>query len=202
MKRKVFFQSSWLYVACFIFEIVLILAFIGSIFCLMFDVFPNIGIPKELLIILFFIDTIIFVRLIVVSAKSKIVFESDHIFVPESGGKGKNKIQYEIKVDYSVITEVFFAESHKDSLNLYDCSALPMPYIALNCIDDKQELINIYWYSRKNRIEIADEIIERARRVGNDFTNKTGKELYDELIDLKKKYEKQIKEERKNRHKK
>ena len=202
MKRKVFFQSSWSFIACFVFEIVVSMAAIWTVFGLMFDLIPTRIFPKGVSIAIFGLGAIVLVKVIIISAKSKIVFESDHIFVPESGGKGREKIQYEIKVDYSVITEMFFAESHKDSLNLYDCSALPMPYIALNCIDDKQELINVCLYSKKSRIEIADEIIERARRVGNDFTNKTGKELYYELIDLKKKYEKQLKEERKNRHKK
>ena len=45
-----------------------------------------------------------------------------------------------------------------------------------------QKLINMYWYSKKRLKIILDEIIVRARNVGNDFTSETGEEIYNTFV--------------------
>ena len=49
---------------------------------------------------------------------------------------------------------------------------------------------------------ILDEIIVRARNVGNDFTSETGEEIYNTFVIKRKEEYRELKEQRKNKHRK
>ena len=187
MKRKIFFRGSGLFVFYLSIEMIMEISILYMPFGLIFrQVPPLLSLPIWLLVVIFVIGAILWTYLIVEFARNRIVFEENHIYVPESWGKGREKTQYKTVVDYLTIVEVFLAESHKDSLNRYDCSVLPMPYIVLNCKDNKQERINVNWFSKKQRIKIIDEIINRAKLHGNNFTDQTGEEIYNSFLTAKK----------------
>ena len=198
MKKKVFFQNLWFFYLMFSIEIFIEIGFIWSLF---FVISPDqdtiLVFPQEVLIILFFFGALLWPYEIIKMGRNRIVLDQTKIVVPEQWGKGIDKKQYRVDVDYVDIAEIFLAETQKDSLNLNDCSALPMTYIVINCKNDDQKLINIYWYSKKRKKAILDEIIFRARTYGNDFTTKTGEELYNEFIVERKREYKIMEEERK-----
>ena len=187
MKRKIFFRSSGLFVFYFSIEMIMEISGLYVLFGLIFgQVPPMLSLPIWLLVVILVMGEILWTYVIIQFARERIVFEENQIYVPESWGKGREKIQYKTIVKYLSIDEVFFAESHKDSLNRQDCSVLPMPYIVINCKDNKQKLINVAWHSKKQRIKIIDEIINRAKLHGNDFTHQTGEEIYKSYLTAKK----------------
>lgn len=208
MKKKVFFQNAGIHifslVVMFAMEILFIIALIGTIW---FDFPVYVLLTRPIQIILFFGGLCVWTYGTIGTSRNRIVLDQTKIVVPEQWGKGIEKRQYRVDVDYVDIAEIFLAETQKDSLNLNDCSALPMTYIVINCKNDDQKLININLYSKKRKKAILDEIILRARTYGNDFTTKTGEELYNEFIVERKREYKIMEEERKlkraaRRHKK
>lgn len=203
MKKKTFFQNSWFF--CLMFSIEAFFA-IGCLWCLVSVVFFNqptvLSMPKWLDITIFFMGFCFWVYQMAIWMRDRIVLEPNRIYVPDSWNKTVVKVQYKTEVNYADIEGVFIAETQKDSLNLNDCSALPMPYIVIDCKNGDQKLINMYWYSKKRLKTILDEIIARARYVGNDFTSETGEEIYNTFLVKRKEEYRELKEKRKNKRRK
>ena len=62
---------------------------------------------------------------------------------------------------------------------------------------------NKYVLVFKKRLKIIlDEIIVRARNVGNDFTSETGEEIYNTFVIKRKEEYRELKEQRRNKHRK
>lgn len=197
MKRKVFLQNALIYLfpltlGCAI-EICFIVGIIGTIW-FGFPVF--FAFNRTIQIVVFFLGLCVWTYEIIKLVRNRIILEQDRIFVPENWGKGIEKKQYKVEVNYADIEGIFIAETQKDSLNLNDCSALPMPYIVIDCKNGDQKLINMYWYSKKRLKTILDEIIARARYVGNDFTSETGEEIYNTFLVKRKEEYRELKEKR------
>ena len=178
MKKKIFYRNS-LY-SMFILSFVLFMG-LGLLYILLSLIF---GFASKIYISPIFEGFVCVVGIILMSNEAnkflgnKIVLENENLFVPESRGKGREKIQYKVVVKYEEIAGIFMVESQKDSLNKNDCSGIPMPYIVIDLKNDKQYLINVFWYSKNTKKRILNEILTRARACGNDFTNETAEEIY------------------------
>ena len=197
MKKKTFFQNSWYFCLMFSIGILLAIACVGLLVSVIFfNLSTNLSLPKWFQITMFSLGVCLMIYLIVIWARDRIVLEQNKIYVPDSWNKTVVKVQYKTEVNYADIEGVFIAETQKDSLNLNDCSALPMPYIVIDCKNGDQKLINMYWYSKKRLKTILDEIIARARYVGNDFTSETGEEIYNTFLVKRKEEYRELKEKR------
>lgn len=197
MKKKTFFQNSWYFCLMFSIEILFAIACVGLLVSVIFfNLSTNLSLPKWFQITMFSLGVCLMIYLIVIWARDRIVLEPNRIYVPDSWNKTVVKVQYKTEVNYADIEGIFIAETQKDSLNLNDCSALPMPYIVIDCKNGDQKLINMYWYSKKRLKTILDEIIVRARNVGNDFTSETGEEIYNTFIIKRKEEYRELKEKR------
>ena len=197
MKKKTFFQNSWYFCLMFSIEILLAIACVGLLVSVIFfNLSTNLSLPKWFQITMFSLGVCLMIYLIVIWARDRIVLEPNRIYVPDSWNKTVVKVQYKTEVNYADIEGIFIAETQKDSLNLNDCSALPMPYIVIDCKNGDQKLINMYWYSKQRLKTILDEIIARARNVGNNFTSETGEEIYNTFIIKRKEEYRELKEKR------
>lgn len=196
MKRKIFFQNSWYFCLMFFVEILIEFGFIGVLCLTIFYDYPT-DYPRSkwLEVAMFSLGACLTAYLLIIWGRDRIVLEPSNIFVPDSLNKTIVKVQYRVEVNYVDIADIFLVETQKDSLNRNNCSALPMPYIVIDCKNGVQKLINVYWYSKKRKKAILDEIILRARTYGNDFTTKTGEELYNEFIVEREREYKIMKEE-------
>lgn len=178
-------------------EILFAIACVGLLVSVIFfNLSTNLSLPKWFQITMFSLGVCLMIYLIVIWARDRIVLEQNKIYVPDSWNKTVVKVQYKTEVNYADIEGIFIAETQKDSLNLNDCSALPMPYIVIDCKNGDQKLINMYWYSKKRLKTILDEIIARARYVGNDFTSETGEEIYNTFLIKRKEKYRELKEKR------
>ena len=178
-------------------EILFAIACVGLLVSVIFfNLSTNLSLPKWFQITMFSLGVCLMIYLIVIWARDRIVLEPNRIYVPDSWNKTVVKVQYKTEVNYADIEGVFIAETQKDSLNLNDCSAIPMPYIVIDCKNGDQKLINMYWYSKKRLETILDEIIVRARNVGNNFTSETGEEIYNTFLVKRKEEYRELKEKR------
>ena len=207
MKKKVFWQNHWLYNVLISF---LILVEIGCFYLFVYAIFssePMIGsFPRAYVLIISLLAFFVLGYEIKNWVRDRIILEQNRIYVPETKNKTVAKVQYEVSMNYIDIDGLFIVETQKDSLNRNDCSALPIPYIAIDCKDGEQKLISIQWYSKKRKKAIIDEIILRARNLGNDFTKETGEEIYNAFIAERKREYREMKEklkkQKENRRKK
>lgn len=207
MKKKVFWQNHWLYNVLISF---LILVEIGCFYLFVYAIFssePMIGsFPSAYVLIISLLAFFVLGYEIKNWVRDRIILEQNRIYVPETKNKTVAKVQYEVSMNYVDIDGLFIVETQKDSLNRNDCSALPIPYIAIDCKDGEQKLISIQWYSKKRKKAIIDEIILRARNLGNDFTKETGEEIYNAFIAERKREYREMKEklkkQKENRRKK
>ena len=52
-----------------------------------------------------------------------------------------------------------------------------MPYIVFHCEDGKEKAINLYYFTRRQRIKIIDEVIARVKKEGRELNVSSAKEL-------------------------
>ena len=96
------------------------------------------------------------------------------------------KVQYEVKLQYRDIVNMYLRETTNDSHNKpmkrYAYVTLPKTYLVLCDAKGKEFAVNIVFYTKKCRIKIIDSIIYRMELQGNKFCNKTGKEIYEDFL--------------------
>lgn len=120
--------------------------------------------------------------------KRKILLFENSISVSEDIGSKDTKLQYKIDVKFDQIEYIDMQISYNNSLNQYMRFVItPMPYIVLHLKDEKDKRINVYYYSKKQTIEIIDYIIEKKKVEDVVLNHKTGKELVNELSKIKSK---------------
>lgn len=126
----------------------------------------------------FIFMTYTFVRM----ARNRIVLNETEVYVPENWGNKDNKIQYETHIAYTDIRNIFLIISDRNSLNKKARWIItPMPYIIFECADNKQQAINVYYYSKKQIIKIIDNILLRTKNAGNELSIETGMQLLKNL---------------------
>lgn len=114
----------------------------------------------------------------------KIVLDVDAIRVKKDKRGGFRVLQHEINLPYADINSIEIVVSATDTngegqLGLFT----PMPSIYFECSNDEFRMINVYDYSKKQIIEMLDEIIKRAQAVGKLLNCLTGEEIIKQAID-------------------
>ena len=190
MKRKIFFQQSGLY--CFFVSLLFIVlswCVVGVVYCSISVFIKN---EKTLInYIAIFGGIVGFLLLgfeLLRMVRQVIILNDNEIYVPEEWGMSDEKFQYEISVSYNEIERVFLRETTCDSNNnpvKRYWITLPNLYFVMCCKNGKEKSINILFYSKKCRIKIIDEIINRAKLHGNDFTDEKGEDIYKSFLNAK-----------------
>jgi len=191
MKRKIFFQQSGLY--WFFISLLFIISswcIVGVIYCSISVFMKNektltnyIAIFGGVLgFLLFGFELLRMVRQV-------IILKDKEIYVPEEWGMSDEKFQHEVSILYTEIDHVFLRETTCDSNNnpvKRYWLTLPNIYFVMCCKNGKEKSINILFYSKKCRIKIIDEIINRAKLCGNKFTDEKGEDIYKTFLTAKK----------------
>lgn len=110
-----------------------------------------------------------------------ILFEKS-IYVQEDIGSKDMKLQYKIETEFKDIEKISLSVNSKNTLNQNMRYIItPMPNIVLHLSDGKENRVNVFYYSKKQVIEIIDYIIGIKKISDSYYSNKSGKELIDEL---------------------
>lgn len=126
---------------------------------------------------------IIFLIELVCALKKKIVFNTDCIYVPTDKTFLLRKIQYEVKGYYKDISDIKIIISNRNSKNKSEFGMLtPMPYLMIEQKNGKKELINLFYYSKKQCYKIIDDLKYMVELQGNELNIPSGKELIDDMI--------------------
>lgn len=111
----------------------------------------------------------------------KIVFDNESLSVPADFGFCLRKIQKKVVVKYSEIEDIYFIATSNDSSNkpLKDLGIvhLMLTYIVFVCKNRKKRICVLY-FSKKQKIKIADEAISRAEAAGNPLNIGSGNDLW------------------------
>ena len=134
-------------------------------------------------IVVFLFMTYTFIRF----ARNRIILNQNEIYVPKNWGNKKQIIQFETHIKYEEISDIYLVMSTNNSLNKESkCLFTPMPYIVFECDNGIQKAINVYFYSKKQVVNIIDETIKRAKAVNNNRLLKGGNQILLDFIKLKK----------------
>ncbi len=117
-----------------------------------------------LLIIAIPFDIIVILEFVLAYATEFITFEEDELYVSEDTAiLCFRKLQYRVEIGYKDINKVDMIVSDCDSngKRLRGCFT-PMDYIEIESKDGKKNRINVYNYSRKQKITLINEICKRA----------------------------------------
>ena len=124
----------------------------------------------------------IYVSLVMIlyTAIKKLEIKEDSISINKDVKFGclTNRLQYAVDVKFSEINSLSYMESKKDSLG-HDVAWIfvQMPYLVFHCDGNKKKAINLYYFSRRQRIQIIDEVIARVQKEGRELNVKSAQEL-------------------------
>ena len=186
--KKVFFQQSGLFLfftaiilSLFVYCVVGIIYFIVAIFR------GTLDIP---LVCLALLGDSVGVGLtgfeLIRMIRQVIILEEKSLYVPNEWGMSDEKVQYEVKLQYCDIVNMYLRETTNDSHNKpmkrYAYVTLPKTYLVLCDAKGKEFAVNIVFYTKNCRIKIIDSIIYRMELQGNNSCNKTGKGIYEDFL--------------------
>lgn len=118
--------------------------------------------------------------------KRSIVVYDNKIQVQEDIGGKDIKLQYALDVKFDDIQSIGITVDSNNSRNQYMRFVItPMPNVILHLKNGKSARINVYYYSKKQTIEIIDYIIGKKKLIDATFENKSGQELIDGLKNVK-----------------
>lgn len=184
--RKVYFQNSIL-----IYSILLLFLFIAasSIYVIVyfFSTFNIQFYTIEWVYIIVASCTFIYSLYTTIRvARNRIILDIKEIYVPENWGNKKSILQLETHIPYGKIKNISLIKSKNNSLGQkVKMAFVDMPYIVFECVDDKNYLINVYYYSKKQVVDIINECINRADLIGNRLTIGTGEEILQKFCERK-----------------
>lgn len=186
--KKTFFQVSIiLYMA-----LCLLLLIIAAAFYVLVDFLLNIETAElfDWLCAIAAIGMAIFLSYVFIQiARNRIVVNEKDIYVPAYWGKTHHVAQLSVRIRFDEIKAISIKSSTKNSNNEVPVHFVPMPYIVFECQSGEKKAINVLYYSKKQVVQIIDLAIERAKLLGNDLQNQSGKELLTEFL----KHEKTVK---------
>ena len=89
------------------------------------------------------------------------------------------RFQYSLEVKYENIQRLYVVYSSNDSNDMpVKHVFVAMPYLVMDCKDGSKQAINVYYYNKRQKAELIDEIILRAKNVGNLILCVTGREMW------------------------
>lgn len=117
--------------------------------------------------------------------RKKIVLTDKEIVV--KGDKKLNgllkKIQNDLCVQYIFIKDIYLRISDNDSNNKpINTMGTPIPYLVILNKGGEEEGISLLYYSKKQTIDLIDEIIARASANGNELNCLSGEEIVSEFL--------------------
>lgn len=127
-----------------------------------------------------FIGILLSVVLILHTALKKVKFDKNAISINKDIKiiGIVRRLQYAVKVEYKDIQGLSYMMSRKDSLgNEIDWIFVNMPYLVLHCGDNEKKAINLYYFSKKQKIKIINEVITRVKQEGGELNVSSAKEL-------------------------
>lgn len=91
-------------------------------------------------------------------------------------------IQQEVEIDFHYLSNVYLTISSNDSHNRSRFGLFtPMLYIALESVDGRTDAINVFYYTKKQIIEVLNDIIQRAKSQANLIECESGEKIYNEF---------------------
>lgn len=147
-----------------------------------FSVYGVSWLPIVVLIITLFLLVYLICLFISLMSK-KVIIDDEFIYVAQDRfEKILLSIQHETKIYYNDLSNIFLTFSSNDSRNKAVFGLFtPMMYIVLESKDNKSHAINVYYYTKKQIIEILNEIIHRSQLHGNLIAQESGEKIYDEF---------------------
>lgn len=132
----------------------------------------------------FFVDLLSFLVKKIILQDDAIVVHAD---IADKDGVFLRRLQHETVITYEEIQDIKLDSTNADS-NRYPVKNVfvEMPYIVFACKDGTEKLINVYFYSKNQVINIIDEVVNRARAAGNELNLKSGTEILSEFLETKK----------------
>ena len=123
--------------------------------------------------------------------KKKIILQDKEMIVcadmADKNGIFLRRLQHKVIISYEEIQDVKLSSVTTDSnghqvKNVF----VEMPYIVFVCKSGIQKLVNVYFYSKNQVVNIIDEIANKARSVGNELNLKSGAEILSAFIEKEK----------------
>ncbi len=114
--------------------------------------------------------------------KSRLIIDDKQISAPDDigdeRGTGLRKIQHKTTIYFDEIEDIYICAGTFDSRGKHIEGVFnAMPYLVFVCKNNKEKMINIYYFSKKQVIYIINEIIRRAAILGNCFQCDSGEEM-------------------------
>lgn len=175
-------KSVMFYISLSILTIIFIVLFYSICIFMVVKNFNNIiywlGFLASIIGIIYF-----FHKALCLIKRSIVVFENKIQVQEDIGGKD-TKLQYALDIKFDDIQSIDITADSNNSHNQYMRFVItPMPYVILNLKNGKSARINVYYYSKKQTIEIIDYIISKKKLIDAKFENKSGQELIEGLKD-------------------
>lgn len=148
-----------------------------------------IGEHDMIFVVLGLIFSIIFVvvglTILCLDFKKGVKFDANGIKVEADVADKKGllvrRFQHKTEIAYNEIDEILLIASDTDSRGRkVEHVFIKMPYIVFKCKDGKQKAINVYYFSRKQKIKIIDEIKQRALEAGNGLDIPSGEDMWND----------------------
>lgn len=123
--------------------------------------------------------------------KKKIILQDKEMIVcadmADKNGIFLRRLQHKVIISYEEIQDVKLSSATTDS-NGYQVKNVfvEMPYIVFVCKDKVQKLVNVYYYSKNQVVNIIDEVANRARAVNNELNLKSGAEILSAFLEERK----------------
>lgn len=179
--RKIYPKSIMLYFSIAFIVILLTILFFVMVFFII-NLTSSQHVMKWFSFACSIIGVIYFSYKLIYIMKRKILLYEDSIYISEDIGSKDTKLQYKTDVKFDQIEYIDMLISSNNSLNQSMRFVItPMPYIVFHLKNGKEEWMNMYYYSKKQTIEIIDYVIEKKKIQDVGFTHKTGQELLKDL---------------------
>ncbi|MDE7167315.1 MAG: hypothetical protein K2O28_00525 [Clostridia bacterium] len=101
--------------------------------------------------------------------------------VADKKGLLVRRFQHKTEIAYNEIDDILLIASDTDSRGRkVENVFIKMPYIVFKCKDGKQKAINVYYFNKKQKIRIIDEIRQRALEAGNILNIPSGEVMWND----------------------
>ena len=119
--------------------------------------------------------------------KKRIIIRDEEIFVPEDiadkRGLFLRRLQHKTTINFKEIERIYLIATNRDSNNnVVKNVFVSMPYIVFSCKNEQKQMINVYYYSKKQVAYIIDEIKNRALLIGNELQIESGMSIVLDFI--------------------
>ena len=187
MKKKIFFQLHP--VLLFLVDGFVLVEIVAWVIILLIDPFLNTlkldGFMNIITVGIYHLAILVLIWYLIISNYHWICFKENCIYVPRDLRRKTNRRQHKIELKYEDIQDITFERSIKSSTNkkIYDETLRPFyhQYLVLVLKSGKKERIFIYYYTKRQKIKILQELNKRIEDLGNKINFSQAKKSLDEL---------------------